>query len=227
MTTVTSVTLRLERELLRAGARLVAGIDEVGRGALCGPATVGVVVVDATTRTAPRGVHDSKLLSAAVRETLAPRIRRWAVASAVGHASPQEVDDLGIVPALRLAGRRALAGLPVMPDVVILDGTHDYLSPPTQQSLLADEDPDDGLGSVPVVRTQVKADLRCAAVAAASILAKTERDAIMVRLAEQHPGYGWATNKGYAAPDHVEALGRLGVTDQHRRSWRLPGVALT
>lgn len=214
-----SVTLRLERELLRGGARLVAGVDEVGRGALCGPATVGVVVVDATTRTAPPGVRDSKLLSAAVRESLVPRIRRWAVACAVGHAEAHEVDALGIIAALRLAGHRALAALPQLPDIVVLDGNHDYLTGPAQPSLL---EPD--LVPVPAVRTQVKADLRCAAVAAASILAKTERDALMVRLAAEHPGYGWESNKGYAAPEHVDALGRLGPSAQHRLSWRLPGI---
>lgn len=207
---------------MRAGSGLVAGIDEVGRGALSGPATVGVVVVGEATPSAPRGVRDSKLLSPAVRQMLAPRIRRWAVASAVGHASPAEVDALGIIGALRLAGRRALGALPVAPDMVLLDGSHDYLTPPEQPSLLAD---DDGLAPVPPVQALVKADLRCAAVAAASILAKTERDAIMVDLAGAHPAYGWAVNKGYATPDHIDALTRLGPTEHHRRSWRLPGVA--
>lgn len=216
-----TVSLRVERELLRAGARLVAGVDEVGRGALCGPATVGVVVIGATTRSAPPGVRDSKLLTPAARTDLAPRIRRWAVAWAVGHATAAEVDAVGIIAALRQAGHRALAALPQLPDVVLLDGNHDYLSPPSEPSLFEAEQ----VTPMPTVRPLVKADLRCAAVAAASILAKTERDAIMADLAGRYPGYGWEGNKGYATPDHIDALGRLGPSDEHRRSWRLPGVA--
>jgi ribonuclease HII len=121
-------SLRLERQFLREGRTLVAGMDEVGRGSLAGPVSVGVLVVDAQTRTAPTGLRDSKLLSPAVREVLAPKVARWAVASAVGHAEPDEIDAIGIIAALRLAGRRALAQLPVLPDLVILDGNHDWLS---------------------------------------------------------------------------------------------------
>jgi len=210
-------------------------MDEVGRGALAGPVSVGVVVVDAATRSAPQGVRDSKLLSPAAREALVPRLRRWAVAFAVGHAGPDEIDGIGIIPALRLAGQRALRQLPCSPGCVLLDGAHDWLTErsepvpgpehPGQEELFAT----DGLAvrtraSRPVVRTMVKADLRCAAVAAASVLAKVERDALMVELAGRHPGYGWELNKGYAAPGHVEGLRLLGASPQHRRSWRLPGV---
>ena len=95
-------TLRAERALLRCGHRLVAGVDEVGRGALAGPVSVGVVVVDETVRTVPAGTRDSKLLRPAARAALVPRIRRWAVASGVGHASPAEIDAVGILAALRL-----------------------------------------------------------------------------------------------------------------------------
>lgn len=221
-------TLRVERRLLRAGAQLLACGDEVGRGALCGPVTVGVVVVTDRTRTAPQGVRDSKLLSAAARERLVPAIRRWAAAWAVGHASPAEIDRFGIIGGLRLAGRRALADLPVTPDLVLLDGNHDYLSEPAQSMLFPDETADvaiaDLLPPVPPVVTQIKADLRCAGVAAASILAKTARDAIMADLARDQPEYGWARNKGYAAADHIAALSRLGPSPHHRVSWRLPGV---
>lgn len=214
-------TLRFERSLLRERCTVLACADEVGRGALSGPVTIGVVVVTVDTRTAPQGVRDSKLLSAAERERLAPRIRRWAPAHGVGHASPDEIDAVGIMGGMRLAGRRALAQAGVEPDLVLLDGNHDYLTAPPQSSLL---EPD--LEPVPPVVTAVKADLRCAAVAAASILAKTERDAHMVRLAADHPEYGWHENKGYASPSHVEALRRLGPSPQHRRSWALPGVSL-
>lgn len=225
-------TLRLERSLLRAGATHLACVDEVGRGALGGPVSVGVVVVTLTTRTAPRGVRDSKLLTPAVRAQLVPKVQRWATAYAVGHASAAEIDARGIVPALRLAGQRALAALPVRPDVVLLDGNHDYLTPPGPRP--SDDPtlfematgPADVMapGAVPRVVTAVKGDMRCAGVAAASILAKTERDALMTDLAVRHPGYGWEANKGYASPDHVAALGRLGACVEHRRSWSLPGV---
>jgi ribonuclease HII len=216
-------TRLLERELL-ASHRLVAGMDEVGRGALAGPVSVGVVVVDETTGRLPRGLRDSKLLTPAAREALCEPVRRWSVASAVGHASPEEIDGRGIIAALRLAGMRALAtlaGAGIAPDVVILDGIHDWLTPPEDLFGPLDTDPD---VLVPPVRTQVKGDLRCAVVAGASVLAKCERDAMMTELAPRHPEYGWDANKGYSAPGHLGALRRLGPTALHRRSWRLPGV---
>lgn len=217
----TAPTLRLERQLLRAGAGLVCGVDEVGRGALSGPVTVGAVVVDVSVRRSLPGVRDSKLLSPGAREELVPRIRRWAVACSVGHAEPDEIDDVGIIAALRRAAVRALAALPVRPDAVLLDGSHDWLTPPAQASLLDELDP----GPLPTVTTRVKADLACTSVAAASVLAKVERDRIMQERHREHPDYGWSHNKGYASPDHLAALARCGPSAQHRRSWRLPGVA--
>ncbi|MFP5345641.1 MAG: ribonuclease HII [Actinomycetes bacterium] len=250
-------TLREERRLLREGHLLVAGMDEVGRGALAGPVTVGVVVVDGRTRSAPPGLRDSKLLTAAAREVLAPPLRRWAAAWAVGHAQPEEVDELGIICALRLAGRRALVQLGHAPGILLLDGNHDWLTtaPPDLLDLLDDLSvvglPDEECPGVPVarsapgslrftrssraaagepdvelppVRTMVKADMRCAAVAAASVLAKTTRDAIMLEHSRRYPQYLWAENKGYAAPEHMAALARFGPSPQHRLSWQLPGV---
>lgn len=223
--------LRHERALLRGGAGVVVGMDEVGRGALAGPVSVGAVAVDLGTRTCPRGVADSKLLTPAARERLRPALARWGLARAVGHAGPDEVDALGIIAALRLAGRRALAQLAehgVAADVVLLDGSHDWLTPPAQGSLLDDEDEVAPFGPVPTaaptVRLRVKADRTCASVAAASILAKCERDALMVELSRTHPPYGWHENKGYSAPEHIAALREHGPCDLHRRSWRLPGV---
>ncbi len=210
--------LRHERQLLREGARLVAGMDEVGRGSLAGPVSVGVVVVDAGTRSAPRGVADSKLLTPAAREALVPALSRWGVARAVGHASAEEIDAVGIIAALRLAGRRALAqvALDVGPvDTVLLDGNHDWLT--GSATLFGDE-----AAAVPAVRLRVKADRSCASVAAASVLAKCERDALMVSLAAAHPAYHWAENKGYASPEHLAALRERGPCALHRRSWRLP-----
>ncbi|MDM7856075.1 ribonuclease HII [Cellulomonas alba] len=225
----TAPHLRHERVLLREGARLVAGMDEVGRGSLAGPVSVGVVVIDASTRSAPQGVADSKLLTAAARQALVPRLRRWGLARAVGHASAAEIDEIGIIAALRLAGTRALSVVaasvgPV--DVVLLDGSHDWLTAPAQGDLFAPE-PDvglDGVASGPRVVTRVKADRTCATVAAASVLAKCERDGLMAELAGTHPHYGWDENKGYASPGHVAALHDHGPCELHRRSWRLPGI---
>jgi ribonuclease HII len=220
-------TLRQERALLASGARLVAGMDEVGRGALAGPVSVGVVVVDAATRTGPKGVADSKLLTPTAREAIAPAVRRWAVAFGVGHAGPAEIDEVGIIAALRLAGRRALAQVRLKcgaVDVVVLDGKHDWLSGPSLDLFAATDALDDGLPA-PAVRTLIKADLTCTSVAAASVLAKVERDAILVELAQRHPEYAWDQNKGYSAKAHMEALSLHGPTPQHRRSWNLPGTA--
>ena len=211
-------TLREERRLLREGHPLVAGVDEVGRGALAGPVTVGVVLVHAGTRSAPVGLRDSKLLTPAAREVLAPRLRRWAAAWAVGHAEAGEIDALGITAALRLAGCRALAELGQRPSVVLLDGSHDWLTAGGQASLL--DAPDEA--PLPPVVTRVKADLTCAAVAAASVLAKTTRDRIMAGHHLADPRYGWHENKGYSAPGHLEALAEHGPCELHRRSWRLP-----
>lgn len=215
-----AVSLRVERGLLREGARLVCGVDEVGRGALSGPVTVGMVLIDASVVRSLSGVRDSKLLTPQARMALVPRIHRWCVGHALGHASPQEIDEVGIIGALRLAGLRALAALPSPPDRILLDGSHDWMSAAPQPSLLDEPDPVD----VPAVVTRIKADLTCASVAAASVLAKTARDAIMRQLDEAHPEYGWAENKGYASPDHLMALKDVGPCVQHRRSWRLPGV---
>ncbi|KAE8762498.1 ribonuclease HII [Georgenia thermotolerans] len=209
-------------------------MDEVGRGALAGPVTVGVAVVGATTsRRLPRGLADSKLLTAHAREDLVAPIRRWCAGAAVGHASPAEIDELGIIAALRLAGRRALAelaGAGLAPSVVVLDGVHNWLSAPEQGDLFAPEPPEvlvPGVGLpvvTPPVRTQVKADMTCAVVAAASVLAKVERDRIMVGLDDDFPAYRWASNKGYSAPEHIAALHEHGACELHRRSWHLPGL---
>lgn len=219
---------RTEAELLASHA-LVGGMDEVGRGALAGPVSVGLAIVGAATPDAfPRGLADSKQLSPARREALVEPCRAWLVDSAVAHAQPEEIDALGIVGALRLAGARALARVGERghaPGIVILDGSADWLSRPDEDLLTAlgpaPAGPD-APREIPPVRTQVGADARCAVVAAASVLAKVERDALMAGL--EDPGYDWASNKGYATASHVAGLGRLGAGDQHRRSWRLPGL---
>jgi len=207
--------LKLEREMLAAGSFAVAGCDEVGRGSLGGPVSVGMVVVNAATRRPPTGLRDSKLLAPAVRESLVPRIRSWACCSAIGHASAAEIDEIGILRALRLAGERALAELAIRPDLVLLDGNYDWFTRPARSAASpAAIEPDR-------VSLKVKADLTCASVAAASVIAKVARDTHMVELARSYPEYGWHTNKGYAAPEHRAGLLEIGPCEEHRRSWHL------
>lgn len=212
-----SPTLDLERELFASGVRSLASIDEVGRGAIAGPVTVGVVVITPSCGESPEGVRDSKLLSPARRLALIEPIIAWVTAHAVASATSGEVDDLGIVGALRLAGVRALTELKaigVTPDLVLLDGSHDWL---TSDSLF-----DDPMGyRAPPVRTQVKGDLTCSSVAAASVLAKVNRDAHMTELDSRFPAYGWSGNKGYGSAGHQQAIRELGVTEFHRVSWNI------
>ncbi len=154
-------------------------------------------------------------------------VRRWVGEWAVGHASPAEIDTIGIIAALRMAGRRALAQLSAPVDAVLLDGNHDYLSSPRndQPTLFDEVDELDALRALPPeppVHVRIKADLTCAAVAGASVLAKTERDRLLTELAPAYPVYGFDENKGYGTPEHVAALRTHGPSVVHRQSWRLP-----
>ncbi|SDQ61967.1 ribonuclease HII [Thermostaphylospora chromogena] len=189
----------LERLLLGSGAStgLVAGVDEVGRGAWAGPVTVCAVITDLSDP--PPGLTDSKRLTPARRTALVPEILDWAVGVGYGEAEPAEIDELGMTEALRRAARRALEALPARPSAVILDGKHDYIGPPWP------------------VRCQVKADLTSVSVAAASVLAKVRRDAFMAGLG--YPEYGFADNAGYPSPVHQRALAEYGPTPHHRLSW--------
>lgn len=215
-------TLRLEREVWRTGAGLLAAFDEVGRGALAGPVSVGVVLLSADTKPAPFGVADSKLLTPAAREKLVPRIRRWALDSAVGHASAAEIDAIGIVAALRLAAERAVSQLSAEPAWILLDGKHDYLTVPDELPLFDDPEPNRWRCRVPV-RTVIKGDMKCASIASASVLAKTERDAILRELAKEYPEYGFEENKAYSCVAHHAALEQFGPSPVHRRSWNFRG----
>lgn len=217
MTSATAPSLRHERRLIREGSRTVVGIDEVGRGALAGPVTVGAVLVDERSKAAPAGVRDSKDLTARRRQDLRPRLESWAVAHAVGHAGPDEIDRWGILPALRVAALRALTALDVAVDAILLDGSHDWLSD-------AGGRVSDAAGA-PRVVTRVKADRHCSSVAAASVLAKVARDALMAQLGGEDDPYRWAHNVGYSAPEHLKALADLGPGRHHRLSWVLPGVS--
>ncbi|WP_017558532.1 ribonuclease HII [Nocardiopsis baichengensis] len=190
---------RLEHELAGGGARTVAGVDEVGRGAWAGPVVVCAAVADGSAP--PEGLTDSKKLTPKRRTAMAEALEPWVADHAVGRAEAEEIDELGMTAALRLAALRALEGVRERPDAVILDGRHDYLGPPWP------------------VRTQVGADLACVSVAAASVLAKVHRDAWMAGLEEECPGYGFATAAGYPSPVHRAALSRQGPTPYHRVSW--------
>lgn len=208
------------------GAPFVAGMDEVGRGALAGVVTVGVTVLDPAALAVPfpDGLTDSKLLSASARARLEPLVKSWVTAWGVGHATPAEIDEVGIISALRRAGERALAVAeascgPVR--AVVLDGKHDWLTRPPDD-LFASCDAQGASPAWREVRTVVKGDLRCASVAAASVLAKCARDRLMAQAHAQFPVFGWDRNKGYGAHVHLEALREVGPTDLHRRSWALP-----
>jgi ribonuclease HII len=209
-------TLRHERVLIREGARLVIGMDEVGRGAIAGPVGVGLSIVDIDTRTAPEGLKDSKLLPEAKREELQPKVARWVRHGAVGLASNERIEQIGIIAALGLAARRAIdairdQGVDLTGAVVLLDGSHDWLSPAIDRAL-------------PVVM-RVKADRTCASVAAASVLAKVHRDRLMIEKDAVHPGYLWTSNKGYASSDHYAGIDLHGASPLHRWSWlKQPGL---
>ena len=177
----------------------VAGVDEVGRGPLAGPVTAAAVVLDEAC--IPDGLDDSKKLSLKKREALWAEIIASADVS-VAHASVREIEELNILRAAHLAMVRAVSGLRIVPDHVLVDGT----MLPRELSLPA----------TPIVR----GDARSLSIAAASIVAKICRDRIMVDLAQQHPGYGWETNMGYPSKSHRLALQNLGVTAYHRRTFK-------
>lgn len=195
-----SPSLAFERELWAAGLDLVVGIDEVGRGSWAGPLTIGAAVIPQDRRVYK--IRDSKQLTEAEREALFDRIASWCTAWAVGHATVEECDSLGMSAAQRLAADRALEGLGLAaePDRVLLDGNWDFVGRGTTTKL-------------------VKGDARCLSIAAASILAKVSRDRVMRAEAENHPGYDFDLNKGYPCPRHKLALAAYGPTAIHRRSW--------
>lgn len=194
---------------------MVAGLDEVGRGAWAGPLTVAAVVLP--PEGCVTGLRDSKQLEPAEREQVAAGVRALALAIGLGHASNDEIDRRGLGPALRAAARRAVEALPEQPDVVLIDGRSDLL---------------DGYGTLN--ETVVGGDARCASIAAASVVAKVTRDREMVSAAAAHPVYAFDANKGYGTPAHRAALQQHGPCALHRHTWapirRLetgPGVAVT
>jgi ribonuclease HII len=190
---------RFEDAARAEGFCSVAGLDEVGRGALCGPVVACAVILGERFKTA--GLDDSKRLTARQREAQAGRIREQARAFGIGSADAAEIDRLNILRATQLAMRRALAQLGSCPDLVLVDGHAEVPGLDTRQ------------------RAIVKGDALSVSIAAASIVAKVHRDAIMRECDSRFPGYGLASNMGYGSEDHREALRRLGPSRIHRRSF--------
>ena len=188
----------LEDWLARCGFCRIAGVDEAGRGSLAGPVVAAAVIID-PARSVP-GVDDSKCLDAACRERLAAAIRASALASAVVPIPPDIIDRINILEATRQAMRQALASLSPAPDIAVIDAV--------ALSTL-------GIPSLPLVR----GDSVSYAVACASILAKVERDRMMVELDGQYPQYGFAAHKGYSVPEHLRALEAYGPCPVHRLTY--------
>lgn len=195
--------LSFEKQLWKNDLTCVAGLDEAGRGALAGPVAAGVVVLPASSRLSRtlRGVRDSKQMTPPQRDLWAGRIKSAALGWAVGLASPDEIDLLGIVHATRLAALRALEKLGIFPDYLLTDFRLELPELDTPQTAL------------------VKGDQRSLSIAAASVLAKTCRDELMLELDGEYSGYGLARHKGYGTAAHRAAIGRLGFSTIHRKSF--------
>lgn len=217
MSSKTFPTLQTEAELFASGNRFVIGIDEVGRGAIAGPVAVGLAVIDSRKPELsfwPDKLQDSKLMTEQSREQVESELKVWVRSCSVGMASNDEIDQSGIVPALAMAASRGLGKLfadgllarEMASDgaVILLDGSHNWLGAQAR-----------GLS----VRIQVKADVNCVSVAAASVIAKLERDALMRSLDQLHPGYGLSGHKGYASAQHIRAIQELGPAPIHRIRW--------
>ena len=197
--------LKYESEIRAQGFNLIAGVDEAGVGPLAGPVIAGAVVLAPDYRL--RELDDSKKLDEQTRDRLAQRIKTDAIAWAVGVAEVEEIDVLNIYHASLLAMRRAVVGLEPAPDFVLVDARSipDCIAP--QRGIIG-------------------GDALSASIAAASIIAKTTRDSMMIELDAQFPGYGFAEHKGYSTPRHFESLRRLGASPIHRRSYRPVRIAL-
>ncbi|MGB3491513.1 MAG: ribonuclease HII [Elainellaceae cyanobacterium] len=188
-----------------ADSRHIAGVDEVGRGALFGPVVAAAVVLppEAVAFLTNAGVTDSKKLSATQRDRLYETILNVAISCRVGYASVREIDRINILHASLLAMRRAIARLTPQPELCLIDGNQRVPHLPMAQ------------------QTIIKGDLHCLAIAAASIIAKVWRDRLIIRLAARYPGYDLAKNKGYGTPAHCRALTEIGPTLYHRQSFKV------
>lgn len=191
-------TMALEILLIQSAGGHVCGVDEAGRGPWAGPVSAGAVILNPDD--IPLGIDDSKALTHARREALEIEIKASAVAWGVGFASVEEIEDLNILHATGLAMCRAIEALHIQPVAALVDGNYRFELPCP-------------------IQTVVKGDSLSLSIAAASILAKTARDRLMVELDEQYPGYGFASHKGYNAPIHQAALKAMGPCPAHRPSW--------
>jgi len=197
-------TLILERAFIGGP---VCGVDEAGRGPWAGPVSAAAVILPDNPRKVPKGLDDSKKLSAKTREALEVEIKAKAVAWGVGFASVEEIAALNILHATGLAMRRAIEGMAVAPAFALVDGNYRFPLPCE-------------------VKTVVGGDAKSKSIAAASILAKVARDRLMAEMDERYPGYGFASHKGYRAPIHAEALLTLGPCEIHRMAWGPVKLAL-
>jgi ribonuclease HII len=219
MSSKTYPSLSFEHQLWSKGFRFVIGMDEVGRGAIAGPVAVGVAILDKNNPTTstpwPEKLCDSKLISEKVRNEIVEDVRDWVQGSAVGMVAASEIDANGIIHSLAMAGSIALDGIllenPSLREaiardgaVIILDGSHNWIGPKSS-------------GMDVVVRT--KADRDCVSVAAASVVAKVERDNHMIALSSGLIGYGLEGHKGYASASHISAVRSLGPSPEHRLTW--------
>lgn len=203
-------TLNFEQSLWQSGLCHVAGFDEAGRGAMAGPVAVGALILpaDRDLDRALAGVRDSKQMTREEREIWAERIKLVALAWRVDFSSTEEIDQLGIVCATRLAAMRALENLGIVPDYLLLDFRIDLPESSIPQTAI------------------VKGDQISLSIAAASVLAKTSRDALMCGMEAQYPGYGLAQNKGYGTATHRSAMLCLGYSPVHRKSFSLKSQKL-
>tara|TARA_B100000929_G_C15434215_1_gene395758 strand:+ start:377 stop:1084 length:708 start_codon:yes stop_codon:yes gene_type:complete len=195
-------TLKYEKSFWEQGIRHIVGVDEVGKGAWAGPLTVVAAMIPQEKRIYK--IRDSKLLKEVERESLFSRISEWCETWAVGHATNEECDELGMSDAQKLATRRAIEDLSVQPDHFLIDGKWDFVG---------------HLVGVKHVTKIVKGDSKCLSIASASVLAKVIRDRMMRDYHSQFPHYKFADNKGYPSPHHIEALHDHGPCDIHRKSW--------
>ncbi|MCF6278326.1 MAG: ribonuclease HII [Anaerolineales bacterium] len=195
-------SLEIENRLWQSGFVHLAGIDEAGRGALAGPVAAAAVILpnDRSRTLTLNGVRDSKQMTRLQRERFVPRIKATALAWGVGFAAPEEIDGMGILPATQLAATRAVRALSLVPDYLITD----YLFLPETD--------------IPQEKF-IKGDCRALSIAAASVLAKTARDALLRELDARYPDYGFAQHKGYGTRQHRQAIQKLGRCPVHRKSF--------
>ena len=211
----------LKKQSNTKDAVVLACVDEVGRGSLAGPVSVGISLIDfSVTDNFPSGLRDSKMLKPEKRLELLPLCKQWVLDVEVGHADNEYIDENGIVAALRRAAFNAYEKLEKKGHKisgVLLDGKHNWWN---SDSLF---DYSTKLPNVEV-KMVIKGDAKCCAIAVASVVAKVERDNLMTKLHEQYSEYNWAKNKGYSSKEHIEALKKYGASVYHRKSWKLPGL---